>query len=99
MNKDEFLGVHYRAVVAFQLRPANTNPPGWERLSQCARDCEEYELCTEEQWMNQFVRVWESIEICWFLCFFVFFFLIVPMCLCVCVCVNRIGVKIIESID
>jgi hypothetical protein len=58
MKKDEFAGVHYRAEVAFTLRPANAAPPGLERIVQCALESEEPELQTEAQWKAQFVRDW-----------------------------------------
>jgi hypothetical protein len=58
VRKNEFLGVHYRAEVAFALRPANSFPPGLERIVQCSRESEEPELRTEAQWRAQFIRDW-----------------------------------------
>ena len=42
--KGEFLGVHYRAQVAFNLRPANGRPPNAEQVARLALEEEEKEI-------------------------------------------------------
>jgi hypothetical protein len=57
-RKDEFLGVHYRVQVAFNMRPANSAPPGADATRKYARESEEPELVTEAQWRKQYLQDW-----------------------------------------
>lgn len=52
------MGVHYRVQVAFNMRPANTPPPNAAEVAKLARDAEEPELVTEEQWRMQYLQDW-----------------------------------------